>query len=111
MLLRSPAEPRRLLIKRLIGLEGDWVALPGSTKVERVPKGACWVEGDNRRSSEDSHSFGAVPLALLQGRAVAVMWPPSRWGVIPSRLPPGRVVARGGGAHGTAARDAVDWWT
>jgi hypothetical protein len=30
--------------------------------------------GDNRDDSQDSRVFGAVPLAHLEGRAVAVLW-------------------------------------
>ena len=37
-LCRSPEEPRKVLIKRLVGVEGDWVTVPGDTKVEKIPK-------------------------------------------------------------------------
>jgi type IV secretory pathway protease TraF len=36
--------------------------------------------GDNRANSEDSRDFGAVPTSNIIGRAVARVWPPSRWG-------------------------------
>lgn len=97
VVLRSPTEPHRLLVKRLVGLEGDWVcAEPGSSKVELVPQGCCWVEGDNRGCSEDSRTaFGAVPLALLEGRITRVLWPPSRWGPVAAPFPAGRILALG----------------
>ena len=105
VLLRSPVEPRRLLIKRIVALEGDFVSPPRASGLAavRVPAGHGWVEGDNGGASEDSGAFGPVPLAILQARAVAVVWPPSRWGALARRQPPGRVLARS-----DAAREA--WW-
>lgn len=35
---RSPEHPRKLLTKRLIGLEGDWVAVPGEVAIHRIEK-------------------------------------------------------------------------
>lgn len=43
--------------------------------------------------SADSEDWGSVPLALIQGHAVATLWPPARWGAIPRAAEPGRVVA------------------
>lgn len=37
-LCRSPDDPRALLVRRLIGVEGDWVAIPGESRVEKIPK-------------------------------------------------------------------------
>ena len=57
-------------MRRLIGLEGDWVAVAGG-KVEKVQKGCCWVEADGQQAAAggDSRlSWGAVPLALIEGR-------------------------------------------
>jgi inner membrane protease subunit 2 len=45
------------------------------------------VEGDCLERSSDSNSFGAVPLALVYGRVVAVVWPPSRWGWVERQEP------------------------
>jgi signal peptidase I len=46
----------------------------------RVPAGRMFVLGDNRANSEDSREFGAVSTKRVIGRAVARVWPPSRWG-------------------------------
>jgi signal peptidase I len=46
----------------------------------RVPAGRMFVLGDNRANSEDSREFGAVSTQRVIGRAVARVWPPSRWG-------------------------------
>ncbi len=47
----------------------------------RVPKGKIWVMGDHRGASADSRyhqddiNKGMVPLSLITGRTVAVIWP------------------------------------
>jgi inner membrane protease subunit 2 len=63
----------------------------------QVPKGHCWVEGDNAEVSLDSKSFGPIPLALLKGRVTNVIWPPSRFGRVESHLPEGRVLSQNRG--------------
>mmetsp|Transcript_103 Transcript_103/g.156 ORF Transcript_103/g.156 Transcript_103/m.156 type:complete len:168 (+) Transcript_103:186-689(+) len=81
VIVRSPVEPGRLLVKRLIGLQGDWITVPSETKLRQIPQGHCWIEGDNKGNSEDSAShFGSVPLALVEGRVLGVLWPPRRMG-------------------------------
>jgi signal peptidase I len=89
-------------VKRIIGLPGDTVqerrgkilingqALdePYIPATERdansgrwhVPAGSYFMMGDNRASSCDSRSWGAVPRANLIGPVFAVYWPPQRIG-------------------------------
>lgn len=95
LLFRSPACPDTILIKRLIALEGDWVALPDRADIEKIPQGHCWLEGDNADLSEDSRSkYGPVPLALVEGRVIHVLWPPSRISSVPPVNPPGRLLMK-----------------
>lgn len=95
VLFRSPASPDTILIKRLLALEGDWVALPDRVDIEKIPQGHCWLEGDNANLSEDSRSkYGAVPLALIEGRVTHVLWPPSRMSSVSSFTPPGRLLMK-----------------
>ncbi|XVE88350.1 hypothetical protein DITRI_Ditri19aG0062600 [Diplodiscus trichospermus] len=75
VIFRSPESPRKIVCKRLIGMEGDHVTYVVDPKNNDgcetivVPKGHVWVEGDNIYASRDSRYFGAIPYGLLQSRA------------------------------------------
>jgi signal peptidase I len=92
-----------ILLKRVVGVAGDTVGLEDGVLVVdgrqihepyadpkaidsvyfgpvKVKPGTVFVMGDNRANSEDSRDFGAVPTERIIGRAVARVWPPSRWG-------------------------------
>jgi len=89
---KSPAieDNTKAYIKRLIGIEGDRIAVRGG-KVYRneepldepyiaeapkymmrtvtVPKGCYWMMGDNRNHSNDSHIWGFLPKENVIGKA------------------------------------------
>jgi signal peptidase I len=94
-----------VLLKRVVALAGDTVGLEDGVLVVdgrqvrepyadpkaidsvyfgpvRVAAGQMFVMGDNRANSEDSRNFGSVPTTRIIGRAVARVWPPSRWGTL-----------------------------
>jgi signal peptidase I len=98
-----PNDSGNHLIKRVIGLPGDHVVCcddhgrltvngaaldepylyPGDRPSEKtfdvtVPSGKLWVMGDHRSASQDSRFEGFVPIDLVTGRAMAVVWPLSR---------------------------------
>jgi signal peptidase I len=97
-----PVDPTQEFIKRVIGLPGDkvkvasgqvfvngkalsepYIASPPRYNGEWVaPAGGLFVLGDNRNNSSDSHSWGAVPLGNIIGKAMFVYWPPDQWGFI-----------------------------
>ncbi|XP_026220485.1 LOW QUALITY PROTEIN: mitochondrial inner membrane protease subunit 2 [Anabas testudineus] len=87
----SPRNPQQKIIKRVIGLEGDFIrTLSYKNRYVRIPDGHFWIEGDHHGHSLDSNSFGPVSVGLLHGRASHIIWPPSRWQRIKPSLPPNR---------------------
>jgi signal peptidase I len=54
-----------------------------------VPSGRLWVMGDNRFFSDDSRDHqgdpggGTIPESAVIGRAFIIIWPPSRWRILP----------------------------
>lgn len=96
IVFRSPVIPSQDWIKRVIGVPGETISVRhdvvyingkrypepflkyrGSPNVPptKVPSGYLWVEGDNRPNSDDSRSFGLLPMANIKGRAIVVWWP------------------------------------
>lgn len=100
-LLAFTAPGGTLMVKRLVGVAGDRVALrdgvlvvngrrPAEPYVDqrdvdgvyygpvRVPPGRLLLLGDSRGDSVDSRRFGPVPTTAVLGRVLARVWPPDR---------------------------------
>ena len=103
IVLRRPQRSVDPLIKRVVGLPGETVAIHdamvyidgdpltepyldqptwGSMAPVVVPEGHVFVMGDNRRSSNDSRAFGVVSLDDIVGRAWLRYWPPDEFGPV-----------------------------
>lgn len=99
-----PNDPTRDFIKRVIGTPGDTVEIrrghvfvngvqlhePYIMRTDTddmepfpVPPDSFFVLGDNRRDSNDSRDWGAVPLDNMVGRAWVRYWPITEIGVFP----------------------------
>lgn len=99
----SPIDPNRTLVKRVIGLPGEVIAInqgvvyidgqplaeayvfhhdKRSMQPVRVPAESIIVLGDNRPLSGDSREFGPVARSNLLGVAVLRYWPPSDFGLL-----------------------------
>ncbi|KIW03510.1 uncharacterized protein PV09_05276 [Verruconis gallopava] len=80
------------VIKRVLGMPGDIVCdgvfENGEPRMIKVPRGHCWLAGDNAGFSRDSRIFGAVPLGLVTGKVVWRLFPWERFGRIENTIEP-----------------------
>ncbi|RKU47679.1 hypothetical protein DL546_009163 [Coniochaeta pulveracea] len=76
---RTPHDPNKISVKRVIGLEGDIVHTrrPYPNGYIRVPPGHIWVEGDaaDERLSIDSNTYGPISARLVTGRITHILSP------------------------------------
>lgn len=103
VVIRPPQRSSVPLIKRVIGLPGDWVEIQGGAvyvngelldepyldqqtlgmmPATLVPEESVFVLGDNRRASNDSRSFGVVPYEDIIGKAWFRYWPIDKIGLV-----------------------------
>lgn len=108
IIFKSPIEPKKDFVKRLVGLPGDKVEIkqgkliingkiqekpPFSQhyyynrndwdygkegQVIEVPEGSFFALGDNSAQSNDSRNWGFIPVKNVVGKAVCIWWPPKR---------------------------------
>lgn len=104
VVFKYPPDPKKVYIKRIIGLPGETVEIRDGTVfvdetpiderlyVYNVPHGdykPCvvsphhvFVLGDNRDESNDSRFWGELPMSNIQAKAWLRYWPPSRLTVL-----------------------------
>jgi len=105
----SPKNPAEYVIKRVVALENDIVRDPqGATVV--IPRGHCWVEGDNANRSVDSRKYGPVSVGLIFGVASHIVFPFRRLRALDSSSKPVNadtiVIINNMGTSPTAAADS-----
>jgi len=103
VVLRLPEQGGNFLIKRVVGLPGETIEVRDhkvfingqplnepyldrpirrSMPPRHIPEDSVFVLGDNRGFSNDSRSFGPVPLSNVIGRAWIRYWPPDQIGLV-----------------------------
>jgi len=110
VVFKHPANPNRLLIKRIIAVSGDKIKLQngdvyingdiqnekyvetphvtlggksiGQNNEVTVPKNSYMLLGDNRENSADSREFGFVKSEEIIGRAFMVYYPLDKFRII-----------------------------
>ena len=103
IVFRYPLNPKRTLIKRVIGLPGETVSVHnGQVYINGKPlpedyilaspqytaapvtvgPDEVYVLGDNRNNSNDSHAWGLLKQDMIVGKAVFRFWPLNRIGLL-----------------------------
>jgi signal peptidase I len=118
IIFRSPHDPDKNLIKRLIGFPGESVELKNGTVYvhkangdlvsliekyipdpdikpfvgQTIPEDHYFVLGDNRKVADDSRYGWLVPKEDIYGKAWLSTWPPGDWGLAANRQPGEEIV-------------------
>jgi signal peptidase I len=118
IIFRSPHNPDKNLIKRLIGFPGESIELKDGvvyvhkangdivSLIEKyipdpdtkpfvgatIPEGHYFVLGDNRKVADDSRYGWLVPEKDIFGKAWLSTWPPGDWGLAANRRPGEEIV-------------------
>ena len=86
IVLTHPQKRNLTLVKRIrqlgpttVYIQRDKSSAAANSKAQGsfvdVPEGFCWVESDEPHVGIDSRHFGPVPLGLVKGKAIALIYP------------------------------------
>ncbi|MYE55087.1 MAG: signal peptidase I [Chloroflexi bacterium] len=106
IVIATPEQRERSILKRVVGLPSERIALTEGMLLindERLAESYLrglppylgledhefalgdhdyFVMGDNRAHSTDSRHYGPVRRAQIEGKVVCRVWPPLRWGIL-----------------------------
>jgi signal peptidase I len=114
IVLKSPPEPKKYYIKRIIGLPGETISIKGTAVTiineehplgfildepyllpelnknptfltMSIPEDSYFVMGDNRDGSYDSRSWGILPKDNVRGRALLRLLPLTKISYLPAK--------------------------
>jgi signal peptidase I len=81
VVVEDPRTPGFELVKRVVGVPGDWLEVAGCHDEDAaglvLGPDEYWVQGDAAGRSTDSRTFGPVPRAAIRGVIRLRYWPPS----------------------------------
>lgn len=94
VVMRSPQEPSRVLVKRIVGCAGDVVKPRPTSRYPKsqvkIPTSHVWVEGDYIHSM-DSNYFGPISTGLIIGKVRWIVYPFCRWGPLDPKAEDDRI--------------------
>jgi hypothetical protein len=85
-------------MRRLTCYEGDWLPGHGRCLPQKIPPGRCCVHADALAvdsSLDDPQEGYMLPIAMVTGRARAVVWPPWRMQRLKAQQTCGKLLATG----------------
>lgn len=77
VLVKDPFHPTHTQIRRLKALQGEWC--PHKQGFIFVQSGHAWLDCDNPQEQVNDFEMNSVPLALIKGEVVGVVWPIERF--------------------------------
>lgn len=79
MLVRDPTDPKVTHFRRLAAVEGEWHEVNENMR-RYIEAGHAWFLSENPSELDKYNpvSYNQLPLALVEGRALKVIWPRDR---------------------------------
>ncbi|KAF8822868.1 hypothetical protein IE077_002281 [Cardiosporidium cionae] len=78
--LRCPYQ-NEVVVSRILAIESCSISKQGGPTTV-IPKGHCWVKGDNHAHPNGCKEYEMISNGLIEGRAIVIVWPFARIGKI-----------------------------